>query len=432
MLCNEFRSNIEKDGLAKTFQKLYGNDEKVLSRQKKRYLETIDGFVKLYGENREISIYSAPGRVEIGGNHTDHNMGIVVAAAVNVDVLCMASKNDTSIVNTYSNEFKSIKPIDTSFLEKQEGEYESTEALIRGVCAGIVNRGGHCHGLDIYITSDVLQGSGLSSSAAFEVAIGTIINQEYCDSRFSNIEIAQISQYAENEYFGKPSGLMDQMASSVGCVMTIDFKEDKNPIVTPIEFNLEQYNLALCVIDSGASHADLTSDYAAIKNEMCSVAQVFWKKSLREIDYDTFVNHMSYLRGQVGDRAVLRAMHFYMECDRALAIRKAIEDKDADKFLAKIIEGGHSSFEYNQNVYITSDSKMQPVSVALCAAQSFLQGKRGAWRIQGGGFAGTIQCFVDKAILENFTLEMEKVIGENCCNILSIRNYGAIKVEENI
>lgn len=432
MFSKEYRNIIENGDFEKTFSKLYGKDANILTIQKQRYLEAINSFENLYGADREISIYSAPGRTEIGGNHTDHNMGIVVAAAVNVDVLCIGSPNGTSVINIHSHNFKDIKPIDTSFLEVKKEEKESTESLIRGVCAGIVKNGGSCSGLDIYVTSDVPQGSGLSSSAAFEVVIGTMINYEFCENMISSMQIAQICQYAENEYFGKPSGLMDQMSSSVGSLVTIDFADVQNPIVTPIEFDLDEYNLALCVINSGGSHADLTKDYADIKNEMCAVAQVFWKKSLREIDYDTFVNHMSYLREQIGDRAVLRAIHFYMECDRAIAIRKAIEDKNIEKFLSKIIEGGHSSFEYNQNVYISSDTKNQPVSMALCVAQSFLQGKKGAWRVQGGGFAGTIQCFVDKNILTDFIKEMEKVLGENCCNILSIRNYGAIKVGKNI
>ncbi|MEG0092018.1 MAG: galactokinase, partial [Oscillospiraceae bacterium] len=225
---------------------------------------------------------------------------------------------------------------------------------------------------------------------------------------------------------------MDQLASSTGSLMTIDFKDVNAPIVTPIKFDLDEYNLALCVVNSGASHADLTEDYAGIKEDMCAIAHVFCKQHLREISYETFLNHVSYLREQLGDRAVLRGMHFYMECDRAIAIRNAIETKNIDTFLQKIVESGHSSFEYNQNAYTLKDIKCQPVSVALCAAQSFLQNKRGAWRLQGGGFAGTIQCFVDKGILQDFIAEMEKLLGENCCQVLSIRNYGAIKVEELI
>ncbi|MEG0091695.1 MAG: galactokinase family protein, partial [Oscillospiraceae bacterium] len=386
MKINEYKKFISDNSMDSTLEKLYGNNEKNVQVQKERYSNAVEQFEKLYGDNREISIYSAPGRTEIGGNHTDHNLGIVVAAAVTVDVLCIASKNDTGIINTCSCNFKEIKPIDTNSLEKRTEETESTEGLIRGICAGIINHGGRCGGLDLYVDSNVLQGSGLSSSAAFEVAISATINYEFCDKMFNSTQLAQISQYAENEYFGKPSGLMDQMASSTGSLMTIDFQDIKVPIVTPIAFDLDAYNLALCVVNSGASHADLTEDYASIKRDMCSVANVFCKQHLRDVSYDTFINHMSYLREQVGDRGVLRAMHFYLECDRAIAIRKAIEENDIEKFLQKIIESGHSSFEYNQNAYTSKAPESQPVSVALCAAQSFLQNKRGAWRLQGGGF----------------------------------------------
>lgn len=415
-----------------TFKKLYSEDNKVVLSQRERYVSSVKKFEELYGVGKDVTIYSAPGRTEIGGNHTDHNMGIVIAAAVNIDVLCVVSKRDDDIINVYSEGFKKLSPVDCSDLEVKEKEYSTTEGIIRGVCAGIKNRGGNCGGFDAYVTSDVLQGSGLSSSAAFEVAIGTILNYEFCSGKFNAVEIAQIGQYAENIYFGKPSGLMDQTACSVGSVMTIDFNDNEKPIVTPIEFNMDKYNLALCVINSGGSHADLTDDYSAIKSEMCSVANELGADYLGHLDKNKFIANIPSIREKFGDRAIMRAMHFYFECDRAIAIRKAIEEDDIETFLAKVIESGHSSFEYNQNAHNGSDAAYQPVSLALCMAQSMLQNKHAAWRLQGGGFAGTIQCFVDKSLLDEFVTNMENVFGKGSCHILSIRNYGAIKVEKNI
>ncbi|MEG1783106.1 MAG: galactokinase family protein, partial [Oscillospiraceae bacterium] len=381
----------------------------IVDKQRARYIKAIESFSSLYGQGREVSLYSAPGRTEIGGNHTDHNMGIVVAAAVNIDVLCVVSKTDDDKINLFSQGFKAIEQVDCKDLEVRTEQYNTTESIIRGVCAGIKQRGGECGGFCAYVTSDVLQGSGLSSSAAFEVAVGTIINHEFCHGRFNGVEIAQIGQYAENVYFGKPSGLMDQTASSVGSLMTIDFKDNSKPVVTPITFDLDKYNLALCVINSGGSHADLTDDYSAIKYEMCSVANSLGKDFLGDLNPDEFFKAIPQIREKVGDRAILRAIHFYMECERATSIRNAIEKEDVEGFLSKIIEGGHSSFEYNQNAHNGKDESYQPVSLALCMAQNLLQGKRGAWRLQGGGFAGTIQCFVDKDILEDFVDKMEKV-----------------------
>lgn len=415
-----------------TLKKLYAPDEQTVEKQKQRYVKSIAEFEKLYGNDREVEIYSAPGRTEIGGNHTDHNMGIVIAAAVNIDVLCIVSKNNTDTINVYSEGFKKLEPVNITDLEIREDQYGTTESIIRGMCAGIINNGGKCGGFDAYITSEVLQGSGLSSSAAFEVAIGAIINHEFCDSKFNAVEIAQIGQYAENAYFGKPSGLMDQTACSVGSVITIDFNDNSNPIVTPIEFDMAKYGLALCVINSGGSHADLTDDYAAIKKEMCAVANELGADYLGHLDKKVFIEKIPELRKKLGDRAVMRATHFYMECERALSLRKAIENDDIDAFLAKIIESGHSSFEYNQNAHNGSDVTYQPVGLALCMAQQMLQGQHAAWRLQGGGFAGTIQCFVDVNILDEFVSYMETVFGEGSCHILSIRNYGAIKVTENI
>lgn len=432
MNTSQLIEKINSGSYDETFKKLYSHEEKALIHQRQRYIKALKNFEELYGKDRQVALYSAPGRTEIGGNHTDHNMGVVVAAAVNIDVLCVASKRNDNNINLFSAGFKAIETVNCENLQLDESQYNTTEGIIRGVCAGIVKKGGKCGGFDAYVTSDVLQGSGLSSSAAFEVAVGTVINHEFCGGKFTPVEIAQIGQYAENVYFGKPSGLMDQTASSVGSLITIDFYDNANPVVTPISFDLDKYNLSLCVINSGGSHADLTPDYSAIKQEMCAVAKSLGKDYLGHLDRQVFFDHIGDIRPKVGDRAILRAIHFYMECDRATAIRKAIENQDVEQFLKKIIEGGHSSFEYNQNAHNGADNAYQPVSLALCLAQNLLQDKGGAWRLQGGGFAGTIQCFVPKYLLNEFVEKIEKVFGEGSCHVLSIRNYGAIKVNGTI
>ncbi len=412
-----------------SFTKLYGENK--IKTQGNRYISALEKYMEVFNEE-DVNIYSTPGRTEIGGNHTDHNLGIVLAAAVDLDIISIVSKRDDNLVSIYSEGYGLMPSISLEDLEINAAEFETTTSLIKGVAAGIKNRDGLIGGFNAYLTSDVLQGSGLSSSAAFEVAIGTIFNYEYNEKRYTPVEIAQIGQYAENVYFNKPSGLMDQTACSVGSLMTIDFKDNENPVVSNVSFDLDKYNLALCVINSGGSHADLTPDYAAIKNEMCEVAEFFNKKALREVDKQEFLANIPSVRIKAGDRAVLRAIHYFMECDRAIELRKFIENNDIEAFLSKIIEGGHSSFEYNQNAYTSNDTKYQPVSLALCIAQDFLQNKRGAWRLQGGGFAGTIQCFVDKDTLNEFIGIIENVFGKNSCYILSIRNYGSIKFEEII
>ncbi len=422
-------NEIQNNKFDETFIKLYSKEN--LTKQKERYIKSINDFKAYFGEG-EVNLYSTPGRTEIGGNHTDHNLGIVLAASVDLDIIAIVRKNNSRKINIFSEGYGMLKEINLDNIEINEAEFETATSLIKGVLKGIENLNGEIGGFDAYITSDVLRGSGLSSSAAFEVMIGTILNHEYNNAKFTAVQIAQVGQFAENVYFNKPSGLMDQTACSVGSLMTIDFKDNKNPIVENVEFDLDKYNLALCVINSGGSHADLTADYAAIKNEMCSVANQFSKEVLREVDKDEFIKSIPNIRGKISDRAILRAIHYYMECDRAINLREFIENEDIDSFLKTIIESGHSSFEYNQNAYTQKDEKYQPISLALCLSQDFLQNKRGAFRLQGGGFAGTIQCFVDKNDLKEFKKVIENVFGENSCYVLNIRNYGSIKIEKEI
>ncbi len=412
------------------FAALYAADSATIAAQRARYLRTIENFEKNFGVDREVSLYSAPGRTEIGGNHTDHNNGVVMAAAVNLDIIAVVSKNQDNAVRFISEGFGKIDDIDLSILTPQQPESEHSASLIRGVAAGIVAKGGRVGGFDAFSTSEVLRGSGLSSSAAFEVCVGAIFRGEYNDNDMElldQVEIAKIGQYAENVFFGKPSGLMDQTACAVGSAITIDFKDPAAPVVNKVEFDLAGKGFALCISDTKGSHADLTDDYAAIRREMESVAACFGKKVLRDVDENEFLAAIPDVRKKVGDRAVVRAIHFYNDCRRAAQLCEAVKADDFDRFLQLILDGGHSSFEYNQNAYSNKNVREQGVPLALAVSQRVLQG-RGAWRLQGGGFAGTIQAFVPMDLLDEYRAAIDAVFGAGSCHVLSVRNYGAIRV----
>ena len=413
----------------KALRNLYADDDAVVEHQRRRYIDAVREFESLFGEGRQVCLYTAPGRTEIGGNHTDHNNGVVMAAAVNLDVIAVASKNADSTVRVKSAGFEKMDVVDVSDLNPHGEEAGRSSALIRGVAAAIVRSGGKAGGFDAYTTSNVLRGSGLSSSAAFEVLIGAVFNGEYNNSCFTAVELAKMSQYAENVFFDKPCGLMDQTACAVGSAITIDFRDPKNPIVNKVAFDLAKHGFALCITDTKGSHADLTDDYAAIRSEMESVAAYFGKSVLREVDEAQFFEQIAGVREKLGDRAVLRAIHFFAECRRAANIyRAAVEDR-FDDFLKHIIDGGHSSFEYNQNAYSIKKPREQGVALGVALSQHVLEG-RGAWRLQGGGFAGTIQAFVPYDLLDVYRETMEKVFGAGACYVLSVRNYGAIKVAD--
>ena len=426
--------HIREGRYDRAFTRLYAADEKALEKQKARYIQALEQFALYYGTDREAALYSAPGRTEIGGNHTDHNHGVVLAGAVNLDVIAVVSKNEDGFIRIKSYGFDSQFVVDLSDLTPHENEFGSSDGLIRGVAAGIAKEGGQVGGFDAYFTSDVLQGSGLSSSAAFEVMIGAILRGEYNGNdmeTFSQVEIAKISQYAENVFFGKPCGLMDQTACAVGGVITIDFKDNAHPVVNQVPFDLAGQGYALCISDTKGSHADLTDDYAAIRREMESVAEFFGKNVLREVDEADFYANIAKIRPVTGDRAVLRAAHFYADSRRARQLYEAIQDNRFQDFLKLIVEGGHSSFEYNQNAYSLSNYKEQGVSIGLAVSQKILAG-RGAWRLQGGGFAGTIQAFVPLDLLETYRSTIDSVFGEGSCYVLSVRNYGAVPVTEEM
>ncbi len=394
--------------------------------QKTRYAALIAKFEELFGADREAEIYSAPGRTEVGGNHTDHNHGKVIAASVNLDAVAVVSKNDENIVRVKSEGYK-IDAVDLANLGVMPAERGKSESLIRGVCAAFKNRGYNIGGFDAATVSDVLSGSGLSSSAAFEVLIGTILSHLYNDGKVSAVEIAQIAQFAENEYFGKPCGLMDQMACSVGGFVQIDFKDPSVPVINKVDFDFASCNHALCIVDTGGNHADLTDEYAAVRGEMEAAAAQFGKSVLRDVDIDEFEKKIAVIRDTVGDRAVLRAMHFFNENRRVDLLGKALENGDFEAFKALIIESGFSSYMYNQNVFTCKAPADQPVSLALAMCQEILAGK-GAWRVHGGGFAGTIQAFVPADCLDEFKSRICAVFGEKSCYVLNIRPEGGVKV----
>lgn len=387
-----------------------------------RYAAVLDGLEKTFGSHAEAGLYSAPGRTEIGGNHTDHQHGRVLAGSVNIDMIAAAAPNDKNQLRVQSEGYD-LCVIDLNDLEARKEEENTTAALLRGECAAFTQRGAKLAGLDIYISSNVPKGSGVSSSAAFEVLIGVILNDCFMAKKVSPIAIAQIGQWAENVYFGKPCGLMDQMASSVGNIITIDFASPAKPVVEPVAVDFSKAGLALCILDSGADHADLTDEYAAIPAECRAVAAVCGGEVLRDVPFETFLAKLPECRRQCGDRAVLRAFHVYADNDRVAKQVAALHDGDFDTFLSLVNESGCSSWEYLQNVIPAGYKEHQEVGVTIAAAKHLL-GDKGAVRVHGGGFAGTVQAFVPVEMLDEFKAGMEAILGEGRCHVLSIRPEG--------
>ncbi len=384
------------------------------------------GFAAAFGGAPE-RYFSAPGRTEIGGNHTDHQRGRVLAAAVNLDTVAAVRLNGTDQIRIHSKGYP-MSEVNIKELTPKEEEINSTPALIRGVAARFVQLGCEVKGFDAYCESTVLPGSGLSSSAAYEVLIGTIINHLFFDAQVSQAEVAQIGQYAENVFFGKPCGLMDQTASAVGNLVTIDFFDKENPKIEPVAVDFASCGHALCIIDSGADHADLTDEYAAVPGEIKAIAAYMGKEVLTEIDEADFYAKIPELRKECGDRAVMRAIHFYQENARVPKQVAALEQGDFETFLKLIKESGYSSYMYLQNVIPAGYKEHQDVAVALAVCEHFLAG-RGAYRVHGGGFAGTIQAFVPYDILDSFVAGMDGILGEGACHVLSIRPQGGVEME---
>ena len=387
-----------------------------------RYAAVLDGLEKTFGSHAEAGLYSAPGRTEIGGNHTDHQHGRVLAGSVNIDMIAAAAPNDKNQLRVQSEGYD-LCVIDLNDLEVRKEEENTTAALLRGECAAFTQRGAKLAGLDVYISSNVPKGSGVSSSAAFEVLIGVILNDCFMAKKVSPIAIAQIGQWAENVYFGKPCGLMDQMASSVGNIITIDFASPAKPVVEPVAVDFSKAGLALCILDSGADHADLTDEYAAIPAECRAVAAVCGGEVLRDVPFETFLAKLPECRRQCGDRAVLRAFHVYADNDRVAKQVAALHDGDFGTFLSLVNESGCSSWEYLQNVIPAGYKEHQEVGVTIAAAKHLL-GDKGAVRVHGGGFAGTVQAFVPVEMLDEFKAGMEAILGEGRCHVLSIRPEG--------
>ena len=391
-----------------------------------RATEVMNGFEKTFGvkEDTLAALCSAPGRTEICGNHTDHQHGHVLAAAVNLDFLACVSPNGTQTVH-FQSEGWPMTTVDLSDLKQQEAEKETTASLVRGVMAELAKAGYTIGGFDMYAVSNVLPGSGLSSSAACEILLGVAGNHLFCQDELDAVTLAKIGQKAENQYFGKPSGLMDQTASSVGDAVAIDFADPSAPIVRSVTANLEELGLALCIVDCGADHAALTGEYASIPREMEKVAAFFGKKVLREVQEEEVLKAMPQLRRAVGDRAVLRALHFYADDRRAVEEADALEQRDRDAFLQLVKESGRSSWELLQNITPAGAVEAQDMAIALEAAEIALNGK-GACRVHGGGFAGTIQAFVPTESVSEFCEKMELMLRKGCCHVLNIRPTGGI------
>lgn len=402
--------------------------EETLPQQKKRYAKAIEDYKTYFAsDGSAIRIFSAPGRTEVGGNHTDHNCGKVLAASVDLDIIAVVEPLDERVAVIKSEGFNENRIL-LDELEIVESEKNGATALLRGVTKGFLNCGFKIGGFKAYTTSNVLKGSGLSSSAAFEVLIGTIYSYLYNEGKVDPVKIAQVAQYAENVYFGKPSGLMDQMASSVGGFVAIDFKDTESPIIENISVDFDSFNHALCIIDTKGDHADLTPEYASIPAEMKAIAQYFSVSVLRQICREDIMLNINILRQKFGDRAVLRSLHFFEENKRVDKLVNALKRKDFQAFLDSINESGNSSYKYLQNVYSCSHVEQQGLSIGLNVAECALE-RKGASRVHGGGFAGTIQAFVPFELLKEFKMEMEMVFGTDSCHVLKIRPFGGCEID---
>lgn len=405
---------------------LYGAQPSRLADEKRRYSALLEQFAAAFPAQEEVDIFSSPGRTEVGGNHTDHNAGRVLAATVDLDLLAVAARRSDQVIQVTSEGY-TPEALTLEELSPQESERFTSSALIRGICARMKELGFSIGGFDAVITSRVPKGSGLSSSAAYEVLIATIVNHFYNQDRLDNVLKAQICQYAENQYFGKPCGLMDQTTCAVGGFVTIDFRDFDHPIVKKVPFDFSSQGYTLVIIDTGGSHADLNEDYAAIKNEMQSVARVFGARVLREISLEKVLQNIPLLRRQVGDRAILRAIHFFQDDQRVVEQVQALEANDMPRFLRLIDESGASSWKLLQNCYLPADAQVQSLTLGLALSQVLLQGQ-GACRVHGGGFAGTFQVFVPEPLLEGYLQPMRRIFGDQACQPLQIRPVGATVV----
>ena len=425
MKTTELLSYVRNGALDARLEDIYGEEN--VSAQRERYAESVESFLDLYGE-REVSLFSVAGRSEISGNHTDHNHGRVLAGSINLDIIAVASKDDDSKIRIKSKGFDEDCVDISAYTEPNEADFFKSGALIAGMARAFNENGLKTGGYVAYTTSNVFKGSGLSSSAAFEVMIGNILNYFYNDGAVDNVEIAKMAQFAENKFFGKPCGLMDQVACAVGGFVAIDFENPTAPVIDKIAFDLSSAGYALCIVNTGGNHADLNDDYASVPAEMKSVAKYFGCNVLREMSLDKLLGDISGAREALGDRAVLRAIHFFNENERVSAQKQALLDGKIDTFFDLVLRSGRSSFMYLQNVFTTKNVGEQGLSLALALTDKTL-GARGAFRVHGGGFAGTIQAFVPHDMVEAYREVIDSAFGKGACHVLRIRKYGAIKVQ---
>ena len=426
MKAKELINQLNNSGLKEELSALYGADANVLYTQRHRYIKAIERFTEIFPEREDVHLFSAPGRSEIGGNHTDHQRGCALGAAVNLDVVAVVAFHDEGVIRLYSEGY-GMTEIDLSDLDIHENEKGKSIGIVRGIAARFAQMGVKIGGFDAYSVSDVLSGSGLSSSAAFETLIGTIIDVQYNDSKAGEIEIAKIGQYAENVYFGKGSGLLDQMVCSVGGFVFLDFRDAEQPVVEKHSFDFAKAGYNLCITDTKGSHSDLTDDYVAVPSEMKQVAAQFGKEVLREVDEKEFFQAIPALRGKCSDRAILRAMHFFGENNRAIAEADALDRGDLERFFTLYHQSADSSANLLQNLYATKKPLEQGIPLAIAVSKSML-GNDASVRVHGGGFAGTIQAFVPLDQTEAYREKMDALFGAGSCYVLRIRPVGGVKI----
>lgn len=411
--------------LRQKYTVLYGKDVNA-EEMDKRFISLVENHKSLFGKDNPM-IFSAAGRTEIAGNHTDHNLGLVIGAAINLDTIAAASKRDDIIINFHSEGFPKCT-IDLSDLEIKEDEINTTASLLRGIARAFMDRGVEIGGWDANVTSKVLRGSGLSSSASVEVLIAEIFNALYAGDSISSVELAKIGQYAENVYFGKPSGLLDQLSCAYGGIVGIDFENKTEPKVESLSFDFSDFDLDMVITDTRGCHADLTDEYAAVPPEMREIAHFYGKENLREVDFNAFIKDIAQIREKVkNDRAILRAYHFFKENERVRYMLKELKEGDVDTFLYNVTESGNSSFRFLQNVYPASCPKEQGVALAIALSEDILDGE-GAVRVHGGGFAGTIQAYVPKRLLKRYIERMESLFGEGCTTVIAIRSLPVARI----
>ncbi len=425
MNCTLAKHFITQGGLDRAFEEIYGAAS--LPSQRERYCKAIEEFEAIYGD-RDITLYCVPGRSELSGNHTDHNRGCVIAASVDLDIIAVAAPRMDNVIRIKSRGFSEDIVDISQYRTPIEEKLGTSEAIIAGMCEGFSKNGYKAGGFCAYTVSNVLTGSGLSSSAAFEVMVGNILNHMYNDGKIDNIEIAKLAKYSENVFFGKPSGLMDQVACAAGGIVAIDFENPESPKIERLDFDLSAHGYSLCIVNTGTSHADLTDDYTQIPREMKAVASHLGGDALRDVSYNELLRAIPTLRGDIGDRAILRALHFLYENERVEKQKNALLSGDLEAYLELVTLSGRSSFCYLQNVYSPLDSTHQGLSLALCLAEKYLEGCQAAYRVHGGGFAGTVQAYVPNEKAEGFRTFMENIFGKDACTVLHIRKSGAARV----